>query len=637
MNSPIPILSLSPEWRAILSSLQAFRPPPRLTVSQWADEKRRLSPEASAEPGAWHTDRAEYQRGMMDSFNDPRFEFITLMTSSQVGKTEIVNNIIAYHIVHDPAPMLLIMATLELAMAWSKDRFAPMLRDTPALKGKVTEAKAKDSGNTILHKTFPGGHITVAGANSPASLASRPVRLVLFDEVDRFPPSAGTEGDPVKLGTKRAQTFWNRKIFHTSTPTVKGVSRIEALWEESDQRHFFVPCPRCHHMQILIFSPNSIFGSLAKGLLKFDAENLSWVYYECENCHAKLTEADKAAMIARGQWVPLHPERRGHGGFHINELYSPWSSWRSIVESFLEAKKRPETLRVWVNTTLGESWTDEESYSISDDELASRIEHYEDVPNGVAVLTAGVDVQDDRLECVVKGWGREDESWFIDYKVVYGSPAQEEVWSDLDTYLAKRFKCQSGLTMSIVAVCIDSGGHFTENVYQFVKLRQARRIYAIKGMAGWGKSLVGKPSPHNRYRVMLFPVGVDTAKELIYARLQVKHTGPGYMHFNRNSDEEYLKQLTAEKQVTQFKLGFPTKVWVKVRSRNEALDCEVYALAAVTILNPDIGVILEKLEREADAIRQRAIDPTYQPPPPSNEGTRGIRRIRRHGIIAEDW
>ena len=254
MNLQTQIYQQSHEVNAILQVLKNFQPPPRLTISEWADKKRRLSPESSAEPGMWHTDRAEYQRGMMDAFNDPNVEYVTLMTSSQVGKTEIVNNIIGYYIEHDPSPMLLIMPTLEMGMAWSKDRFAPMLRDTPSLKGKVTDAKAKDSGNTILHKTFPGGHITVAGANSPASLASRPVRIVLFDEVDRFPSSAGTEGDPVKLGTKRTQTFWNRKIFHNSTPTVKGVSRIESLWEESDQRYFFVPCP----------NPSSTVGGLEK-------------------------------------------------------------------------------------------------------------------------------------------------------------------------------------------------------------------------------------------------------------------------------------------------------------------------------------------------------------------------------------
>ena len=518
---------------------------------------------------------------------------VTLMTSSQIGKTEIVNNIIGYYIEHDPSPMLLIMPTLEMGMAWSKDRFAPMVRDTPSLKDRVHDAKAKDSGNTILHKTFPGGHITVAGANSPASLASRPVRIVLFDEADRFPPSAGTEGDPVKLGTKRTQTFWNHKIFHNSTPTVKGVSRIESLWEESDKRRFFVPCPYCNHSQVLAWA--NIKWQKVEG-----KDDLSTVHYECEKCHVHLTESDKHRMIQAGVWRREHPERVKHAGFHINELYSPWSTWKAVVENFLEAKKRPETLKVWVNTTLGETWEDEESYSISDEKLAARIEDYEGVPNGAVILTAGIDVQDDRIECLIKGWGMEDESWFIDYKAFYGSPAKVDLWTQLDQYLMQEWKHESGVMLNIVSACIDSAGHFTQNVYEFVKPRGYRRINAVKGMAGTGRPIVGRPTTSNKLRVVLFPVGVDTAKELIFARLQIDEFGPGYLHFNRKCDQEYFKQLTAEKQVTKFNKGFPTKVWMKVRARNEALDCEVYALASYILLNPNMSILAQQLKEESE-------------------------------------
>lgn len=528
-------------------------------------------------------------------------ELVTLITSSQVGKTEIVNNIIGFYIEHDPSPMLLIMPTLEMGTAWSKDRFAPMLRDTPSLRGKVTDAKAKDSGNTILHKTFPGGHITIAGANSPASLASRPVRIVLFDEVDRFPSSAGTEGDPVKLGAKRTQTYWNKKIFHNSTPTVKGVSRIESLWEASDKRRFFVPCPACNYSQTLRWSN-------IKWQKRDGKEDLESVHYECENCKIHLWESDKHRMIQGGVWRAEHPERTKHAGFHISELYSPWSTWRGIVENFLEAKKRPETLKVWVNTTLGETWTDEESYSISDETLAARVEEYEDtLPQGVIVLTAGVDVQDDRLECLVKGWGKEDESWVVDFKAIYGSPAKPEVWALLDEYLEREWLHESGVKLKVVCTCIDSGGHFTQTVYEYVKVRQHERIFAVKGYSGSGRPLIGKPSKGNRLRVFLFPVGVDTAKELIFARLQIDTFGPGYMHFGRKCDDEYFKQLTAEKQVTKFSKGFPTKIWIKVRSRNEALDCEVYALAACTILNPAMEILHEKLRKRTDELKKAGV------------------------------
>jgi phage terminase large subunit GpA-like protein len=568
---------------------------------------------------------------MMDAFNDPNVETVTIMTSSQVGKTEIVNNIIGYYIEHDPSPMLLIMPTLEMGTAWSKDRFAPMLRDTPSLRGKVSDARAKESGNTILHKTFAGGHISIAGANSPASLASRPVRLVLFDEVDRFPPSAGTEGDPVKLGAKRTQTFWNRKIFHDSSPTVKGVSRIEALWNESDKRRFFVPCPKCNHSQILVWAR-----------IKWDKrdgkDDMDSVYYECEECKAHLTEPDKQKMIQAGLWRAERSEIIKHAGFHINELYSPWSTWRSIVENFIEAKKRPETLRVWINTTLGEVWEDEESYSISDETLAARIEDYgETLPQGVIILTAGVDVQDDRLQCLVKGWGKDDESWLVDFGTIFGSPAKGQVWTELDDYLQTEWLHTLGVKLSVVAACIDSGGHFTQNVYEYVKPRQQNRIYAVKGFAGTGRPIVGKPSKGNRFRVSLFPVGVDTAKELVFARLQIDTFGSGYMHFNKKCDEEYFKQLTAEKQVTKFNRGFPTKVWVKIRSRNEALDCEVYSLASYRILNPNMNVLERKLNEKASLLQSgkpREVQ-DEEAPMTKVEVRRIDRRFRRLG--RRDW
>jgi phage terminase large subunit GpA-like protein len=319
-------------------------------------------------------------------------------------------------------------------------------------------------------------------------------------------------------------------------------------------------------------------------------------------------------MIACGVWRAEHPERIRHAGFHINELYSPWSTWRYVVENFLEAKKRPETLKVWINTTLGETWQDEESYSISDEKLALRIEDYQNVPQGVLLLTCGVDVQDERIECLIKGWGFNYESWFIDYKTFPGSPAKREVWDSLDSYMLKEWAHESGVNLRIVSACIDSAGHFTQNVYEFVKPRQTRRIYAIKGFAGGvGRPLVGRASLNNPLRVMLFPLGVDTAKELIYARLGIEEIGPGYMHFNHKCDEEYFKQLTAEKQVTKYSKGFPSKVWTKVRSRNEALDCEVYALCAFTLLNADMEQVALNFKEQ---IRRHEEGPQEKKPSP---------------------
>jgi phage terminase large subunit GpA-like protein len=530
----------------------------------------------------------------MDAINDPVIEALTFMKSAQIGGTEIINNIIAYFIHQDPSPILVINPTLDMAKTWSKDRFAPMVRDSPVLRDIVSDQRLmRKTGNTILHKAFPGGHITMAGANSPASLDGRPIRIVLFDDIDRFGNTK--EGDPVELGAKRTQSFWNRKIIYVSTPTVDGMSQIQEKFEHSDQRFYFVPCPKCGYFQKLVWAG-----------IKWENEDHKSVWYECEGCHAKLTERDKAKMIRRGEWRATHPEVEGHAGFHISELYSSWSTWKEIVRKFHDAKSNPEKLRVWINTCLGEVWRDQQSYQISSEGLQARCEEYEDVPSSVLILTASVDVQDDRLEVLVKGWGLGDESWFIAKKVFHGSPGRGDTWQLTRDYLVQPFKHESGLTLFIQAVCIDSGGHFTQAVYQFCKKNQDRRFFAVKGLGGYGKLFIGKSSRNNKQRAVLYPLGVDTAKELIYDRLSNDEEGPGYMHFNKQCDEEYFRQLTAEKQVTKYNKGFPTRVWMKKEGqRNEALDLEVYALAAYTLLNADMKAIfkrmisvIEKLEKE---------------------------------------
>ena len=537
---------------------------------------------------------------------DPSVETLTVMSSAQVGKTEILNNIVGYYIDQDPAPILLIQPTLEMGMAWSKDRFAPMLRDMPDLEAKFPEARAKDGGNTILHKVFRGGHITVAGANSPASLASRPIRIVAFDEVDKYPPSAGSEGDPVKLGAKRAQTFWNRKIVLVSTPTVRGISRIEKSYLDSDQRRYQVPCPRCGEFQELKWSN-----------VKFDKADTASTHYECEACHAPLSERDKGPMLRRGRWVASAPEVRGHAGFYINELYSPWSTWRKVVEEFLEAKERPETLRVWINTSLGQTWEEEESYQISEGSLMARLEYYEKPPAEVLLLTAGVDVQEDRLECKVKGWGMKDESWIIGRRIFYGGANRPAVWRELLDYLLSDFEREDGRVLKVDAACIDSG-YRTQEVYKFVKQNHHRRFFAVKGMGGAGRPFIGKISHNNKFRARTVMLGVDEGKRTIYSRLEIEEEGPGYLHFNEgNCDEDYFSQLTAEKQITKHVAGYPRKVWVLVAGRrNEMLDCEVYAYAAKELINPNMeklaearGTLDKKSKEEPQAEKPRARRP----------------------------
>ena len=510
------------------------------------------------------------------------------MTSAQIGKTEILNNILGYFVHQDPSPILFIQPTLEMAEAWSKDRLAPMIRDTEALGGLFKDAKTRNSDNTLLHKKFTGGHLTMAGANSPSSLASRPIRIVLLDEEDRYPSSAGAEGDPGSLAQKRTTTFWNRLMVSASTPTIEGESKIDARYQQSDMRRFHVPCPHCKKFQVLNWSQ-----------LKFDKKAPeTTTYYECEHCQAQLQENDKLWMLARGEWWASAPFN-GVAGFHISELYSPWVRWSEMVAAFLKAKRLPETLKVWVNTSLGETWK-EATEGIDASGLLNRKENWGRVaPAGVVVITAGVDVQGDRLEAEIIGWGAGQESWSLQYHVIHGDPAQNKVWEDLDKVLGQTIQRVDGGTLSVLAACVDTGGHHTQKVYEYCKRREHARVYAVKGASTAGKPLVSKFSKANKLRVKLFTLGTDTAKQMIYSRLKIHQPGPGYCHFPADYPEEYFQQLTAERIQTKFINGHPTRIWVMPKGkRNEALDCRVYGLAALHILNPNLDALRQEQERQ---------------------------------------
>lgn len=531
----------------------------------------------------------------MDAVNEPGIREIVFKTSAQVGKTEILNNIAAYFIHQDPAPLLLIQPSLEMAEAWSKDRLAPMLRDTEALQDLFRDPRTRDSGNTLLHKKFPGGHITMAGANSPASLASRPVRIVLLDEEDRYPTSAGSEGDPGSLAEKRTTTFWNRLLVVSSTPTVKGFSKIDSRYARSDRRSYYVPCPHCDTYQVLRWAH-----------IRWQEGNAKTAHYLCPHCGVILNDSDKPQMLARGQWRGEAPFE-GIAGFHISELYSPWVMWPEMVAKFLDAKRLPEVLKTWVNTSLGETW-EEEGEGVNAELLQKRKENWgATLPEQVVVLTAGVDVQGDRLEIEVIGWGLDEESWSIAYHVIHGNPAQAEVWRDLDRLIKTKFIHASGIELNIACICVDSGGHHTQDVYAYVKKRQLQRVFAIKGASQAGKPLIGKWSRNNSLRIKLFPVGTDTAKQIIYSRLHITEPGAGYCHFPAHYEEEYFRQLTAERVITRFNKGFPVRAWEKPPGvRNEALDCRVYGFAALHILNPNLAALSEELECKARNIKPKA-------------------------------
>ena len=588
--------------RIMRERIKRIAPPPELKVSSWADQYRRLSQGASSEPGRWRTSRAPYQQGMMDAVNESGIKEIVFMTSAQVGKTEVLNNIIGYFIHQDPSPILLIQSILEMAESWSKQRFAPMIRDSKVLSELIGDPRTRDSGNTLLHKQFPGGSITMAGANSPSSLASRPIRIVLLDEEDRYPASAGSEGDPGSLAQKRTTTFWNRLLIAASTPGIEGQSRIAARYLQSDQRRYYVPCPTCNHYQVLQWAS-----------LKFAKDEPSTAYYECEHCAASLNESDKFWILKHGQWRAEKPFT-GVAGFHISELYSPWVKWSEMVENFLKAKRLPETLQTWVNTSLGETWK-EETEGIDANSLINRKENWGKIaPQGVVTITCGVDVQDDRLEAEVIGWGLEEESWSLQYHVLHGDPAQSTVWKDLDNVIKQQVSHESGGKLIVSCACVDSG-HHTESVYEYCKQREMNRVFAIKGSSHAGKALISKFSRANRKRVKLFSIGTDTAKQMIYARLKIHQPGPGYCHFPAEYGEEYFKQLTNERIMTKFSNGHPQRVWVKAKGkRNEALDCRVYGLAALHILNPNLAMLAAEIEREQidtpTSVPKRTIDPT---------------------------
>lgn len=594
-------------------------PPPNLTVSEWADRFRMLSPEASAEPGQWRTDRAPYQKAIMDAMVDPAVHTVVVMSSAQVGKTEILCNIIGYTVDLDPGPILVVQPTLEMAEAFSKDRLDPMLRDSPTLRDKVRHGR-KEATNTIRHKTFPGGHITLAGSNSSAGLASRPIRFVLADEVDRWEASIGDEGDPLALAEKRTTTFWNRKRLVVSTPTVKGLSRIEAKFEESDQRRCFVPCPHC-----------GAFHTLAWANVKWASGAPESARLVCPECGVEIDEAERQEMLRCPDWratAPFH----GIAGFHIWEAYSPWRRMADIVADFLEAKKAPDTLQVFVNTSLGETWEEQGEQADTPTLVARREPYAAQVPADVCCLTCGVDVQDDRLEALVWGWGVGEESWVIDHQVFPGDPQRPEPWQALDGLLSTSYLHARGAYLTVQATCIDTAGHRTQYVYDYVLKRQHQRVYAIIGRAGSDVPIVSAPSEKRSgkdpRKVALFTVGVDICKALIYSRLKVTEKGPGFVHLplphqagadvRYGVDEEFVAQLTAEKLITKHKAGVPTRAWVKTRPRNEALDMTVYAVAALRLLRPNLADLAQKLNPaqprppappSAPAVRPRWIAP----------------------------
>jgi len=577
-------------------------PPPNLTISQWADSYRKLSSESCSEPGQWHTDRAEYQRGIMDAVSDAAVETVVIKSSSQVGKSEIGLNMVGYHIDQDPAPIMVVLPTERDAESWSKDRFAPMVRDTERLRGKLSNPKSRDGSNKILHKKFAGGQLTLVGSNAPSGLAMRPIRILLFDEVDRYPASAGAEGDPVNLAKKRTVTFWNRKIIMVSTPTIKGVSRIDAAWEDSDQRRFWIPCPDCGEYQILRWEQVHWDKDVTGKHLPETA------HYSCQHCGVVWSDPKRWAAVRLGEWRAEKPFV-ATAGFHLNEIYSPWIRLEEMVRSFLSAKVQgAEGMKTFVNTSLGETWLEAgdapDWQRLYDRRTAWKIGT---VPNGGLFLTAGADVQKDRIEIDVWAWGRGLESWLIDHVVIEGGPGDANAWSELNQLLDRTWFHETGASLRIAKLAIDTG-YETPAVYSWARKAGFSQVAPVKGVEGFNRSspvsgptYVDSSNAGKRLRrgARLWTVAVSTFKAETYRFLGLARPTDeeleggakfpqGSVHLPSWIESEWIKQLVAEQLVTvKTKRGFPRLEWQKLRERNEALDCRVYARAAAWIAGAD--------------------------------------------------
>ena len=570
------------------TSLESLRFEKELTVSMWSDSHRMLSGRASSEPGPWRTNRTPYLRGIMDalSISDP-VQRVVFMKGAQLGATEAGSNWMGYIIDHAPGPLLAVQPTVEMCKRLSKQRLQTMIEETPCLSEKIASPRSRDSGNTLFSKEFPGGMMLLTGSNSAVGLRSTPCRYIFLDEVDAFVTDVEGEGDPCTLAERRSTTFARRKIFLASTPTIKDYSRIETEYLLSDQRRFYVPCPKCGVMDWWKWPQ-----------LKMENEDPSTVKYECEHCGERYGESHKTELLSRGEWIATAKGDGKTAGFHLSSLYSPlgWKSWTEICEDFLRSKDDAPKLKTWVNTILGETWEEDYASKISSQGLMERCEHYEPgvMPEDSLALTCGIDVQDNRLAISVFAWrGPSDceEGWLLHHQEIFGDPGRPELWKQLDEVILREWPHASGVKLRPDAVAIDSGGHFTSEVYQYARERGRQNVMAIKGQSQRNKPAIGRPSKVDmnskgrslRKGALVYPVGSDTIKTTLFSRLKHNEPGPGYLHFHMSTTSEYFEQMTAEKQIVKHNRGgYAHREWVKKpNARNESLDTLVYSYAAL--------------------------------------------------------
>lgn len=607
------------------ATLTRWRPPPRRTVAEWAEASRYLSAEASAEPGRWRNSRAPHLVKIMECLSplDP-CEAVVGMLSSQIGKTECVLNFVGYIIDEDPGPILAIQPNVTpMGEAFSKDRIVPMLRDSPSLREKCGDPKARDSGQTITHKQFPGGHLTIAGANSPAGLASRPIRYFLGDEIDRW--EVTKEGSALSLARKRLLTYravGRSKELLVSSPTLAGFGIHAEYAACNEQWELHLRCPDC--------------GATQRPQLRhflWPSGDPGAVSYVCAACGVAHPAAQEARIKARAEWVRVkecaaHDRRRV--GFWANQWASPFTSWADTVREFIDAGKDAGKLQAVVNTAFAEPWEDE-AEKADGGALLARRESYSAsaLPDDILLLSAGVDVQDDRLECEIVGWraasaDEPPESWGVEYHVLPGDPAQPGVWAELDLLLSETWRTESRRELRVQMACVDSGGHHTQQVYAWCAKRTGRHIYAIKGGAGKRPIWPGAGKKRNLRGVSgtVYTLGVDAAKDAIYSRLKIDRPGPGFSHWPVADcyGPAYFAGLTCEQVRTRKVRGFDVREYFKPSgARNEPLDCRVYALAALCSRKINWQSLARAAERWLNAVAEErppdALAPERPPTP----------------------
>ena len=623
-------LDIERAWR------EGLTPDPLLTVSEWSDRHRMLSSKASAEPGRWRTSRTPYLKAIMDCLSPmSAVERIVFMKAAQLGATEMGNNWIGYVIHHAPGPMMAVSPTVEMAKRNSKQRIDPLIEESPVLAELIAPARSRDAGNTILAKEFRGGVLVMTGANSAVGLRSMPVRYLFLDEVDGYPSDVDGEGDAISLAEARTRTFARRKIFIVSTPTIAGASSIEREYEASDQRRYFLPCPHCSHRQWLRFEQ-----------MRWEKGQPETAAYVCEACDEPIPEQHKTWMLEHGEWRALVPENGAKtAGFHLSSLYSPvgWRSWREIAAAWESAVNKESgsaaAIKTFKNTELGETWV-EEGEAPDWQRLIERREDYPigRIPAGGLLLVGGADVQKDRIEASIWAFGRGKESWLVEHRVLMGDTARDAVWKRLGELIAETWSHESGAQLPLARFALDTG-FATQEAYTLVRLVRDPRVMAVKGVPK-GAALVGTPTAVDlsqggkklRRGIKVFSVAVGIAKLEFYNNLRksadVLEDGvtlrypTGFVHLPK-VDAEFVQQLCAEQLITRRdRNGFAIREWQKMRERNEALDCYVYARAAASAAGLDR--FEERHWRELE--RQIGLSPPGDPDPQIEQPTEATQR-----------